>query len=114
MHKKEVYKMQADFCKSMANPKRIEIISLLGQNEKRVEEIAAIMGINLANVSQHLAIMRGKGIVEARREGKMIYYRIADPDITLACIKMKDLMIQQLERKIESIVSKKNRKIKIA
>ena len=76
MDEKEIYRLHADFCKFMANPKRIEILFLLGDKELCVEELADKMGIKVPNVSQHLSIMREKGVVENRREGTKIYYKI--------------------------------------
>lgn len=58
---KELYLMHADFCKFMGNAKRIEILFLLGENERCVEDIAHKMDIPIANISQHLAILRRKG-----------------------------------------------------
>jgi ArsR family transcriptional regulator len=98
MDEKEIYRLHADFCKFMANPKRIEILFLLGEQELCVEEITKKMGINIPNVSQHLSIMREKGIVETRREGTKIYYRIANPKTLQACTIMRDAMIEQMEK----------------
>jgi ArsR family transcriptional regulator len=87
----------------MANPKRIEILFLLGEREFCVEEIAENMGINIPNVSQHLSIMREKGVVENRREGTKIYYKIANPKTLQACLIMRDAMIEQMEKKLKLI-----------
>lgn len=98
MNDKEIYRLHADFCKFMANPKRIEILFLLGEQELYVEEIADKMGINIPNVSQHLSIMREREIVETRREGTKIYYRIANPKTLQACLIMRDAMMEQMEK----------------
>lgn len=57
---KELYKLHADFCKFMANSKRIEILFLLGEKEMCVDEIASAMEARVPNISQHLAVMREK------------------------------------------------------
>lgn len=103
MNEKEVYRMHADFCKFMANAKRIEILFLLGQQELCVEEIADRMKIKIANVSQHLSIMRERGVVETRREGTKIYYKIANPKTIQACLIMRDAMIEQMTKNMNLI-----------
>lgn len=85
----------------MANPKRIEILFLLGEKEMHVEELAAAMDIKLPNLSQHLAVMREKGVVESRREGNKIFYRLANPKSLQACILMREAMIEQMEKQME-------------
>ncbi len=100
MDSKEIYKMHADFCKFMGSPKRIEILFLLGDGEKCVDELARLMKINVPNVSQNLSIMKDRGVVESRREGTNMYYKLSDPKILEACIILRDLMIQQLNKKL--------------
>jgi len=100
---KEIYKLHADFCKFMGNPKRIEIMFVLGETEKCVDEIAKKMEINISNVSQHLAIMKEKGVVEVRRDGVKMFYKISNPRTLEACIIMRDLMIEQCNKKVKLI-----------
>jgi ArsR family transcriptional regulator len=94
---KEIFELQADICKTMANAKRLEIISLLGEGELPVGEIAEKMEVRLSNLSQHLAIMKAKGILEARRDGVHIYYRLSNPKVTRACTLMKEVLMEQME-----------------
>ncbi len=82
----------------MAHPKRLEILNLLRQEELSVGELAKRMGISLPNVSQHLAVLRDKGVVMTRREGVNVYYRVADPRIIQACNLMRDVLFEQLAR----------------
>lgn len=103
MNEKEVYRLHADFCKFMANAKRIEILFLLGQHELCVEEIADKMDIKIPNLSQHLSIMRERGVVETRREGTKIYYRIANPKTLQACLLMRDAMVEQMTKNMNLI-----------
>lgn len=103
---KELYRMHADFCKFMANPKRIEILFLLGESERCVEEIAVKMNVRIPNISQHLAIMREKGIVASRRSGTKIYYHLDNPKSLQACILMREAMVEQMEKAMELIRSR--------
>jgi ArsR family transcriptional regulator len=95
---KKAYELHAEFCKFMSNPKRIELIFLLGGREKRVEQLVGESGIRFSNVSQHLSVMKGKGIVETRRQGKNIFYRLSSGRILEACVIMRDLMIERMKR----------------
>ena len=103
MSEQEIYKLHADFCKFMGNPKRIEIIFMLGEGEKCVDEIAKEMKSKMPNISQHLAMMRDRNIVKTRRDGVKLYYSLSNPKILKACIIMRDLMIQQLQQKANII-----------
>lgn len=94
---KELFEMHADFCKFMGNAKRIEILFLLGDEELCVEDMANKMSVAIPNVSQHLAIMRDKGIVASRRAGTKIYYHLANKKTLQACILMREAMIERME-----------------
>ena len=83
---KQLFQRHAELCQTLANPVRLEILSLLREGEKRVNELAELTGLNQANVSQHLAIMRSNGLLATRREGTNVYYRIANFKIIRAVI----------------------------
>lgn len=97
MDSKELYELHANFCKFMGNPKRIEILFLLGEEELCVEALATKMEVPITNVSQHLAIMRDKGVVVSRRAGTKIYYHLANPKTLQACILIREAMIERME-----------------
>jgi DNA-binding transcriptional ArsR family regulator len=69
---------QAALCSVFANPKRVLILWSLIEQEKAVTDIALAIDASLQNTSQHLSLMKAAGILEARREGQTIYYRIAE------------------------------------
>ncbi len=103
MNEKDIYKLHAEFCKFMGNPKRIEILFLLGDTERCVDELAQLMEISITNVSQNLSVMKAKGVVESRRDGTRIYYRLADQRILETCITMREIMLEQAQLKVETI-----------
>ena len=72
---------QADFLKALAHPSRISLIQQLMDGERCVCELTADTELEQANVSQHLAILRGQGIVEARREGPQTIYWLRRPEV---------------------------------
>ncbi len=92
-----IFEVQAEICQTLANPKRLHIISLLKNGELSVGEMVRIMGIPKANLSQHLSIMKQKGILVTRRQGTVIYYHLATPKITDACGIMREVLLQLLE-----------------
>lgn len=96
---KEIFELHASICQIMANAKRLEIISILGDKELTVGEIAEMMDIRMANLSQHLSIMKAKGILKSRREGVNIHYRISNPKVVQACRLMREVMMEQLREK---------------
>lgn len=91
-------KLQSELCKTFADPKRLFIIKELRHGERSVGQLAEKMGVRQANVSQHLAILRDRGIVEARREATTVYYHLTDPRIAEACELVQEVLLNQLER----------------
>ncbi|GAB4424975.1 MAG: metalloregulator ArsR/SmtB family transcription factor [Thermodesulfovibrionales bacterium] len=96
---KTLFELQSDVCKTLASPKRIEILDALKSGEKTVSELVEILGVPKANVSQHLAVMRYKGILKSRREGINIYYSVSNPKVIEACILMKEVLMEQMREK---------------
>lgn len=96
----EIFELHADVCRTLANPKRLKILNSLRDGEMPVSQISAKMGrIGKANLSQHLALMRQKGVVATRREGNLIYYRISSAKIIQACDLMREVLLEQLAGK---------------
>ncbi len=94
----ELYRLQADFCKAMAHPKRIRILRMLKGGEKTVNELARMTRIPQANVSQHLALLRQTGLLQTRRNGTNIYYSIADHRIIEACELVRSCIGERLKK----------------
>lgn len=93
-----IYQIQAETIKTLANPRRLEIIHVLAIGPREVGRIAAEIGASQPNVSQHLAVMKSAGIVEAERFGREIHYRLADPDVVAACDLMRGVLRRRLAR----------------
>ena len=94
----EVYKIQAEVLKTLSNPRRLEMLHLLADGPREVGRLAEEMGISQPNVSQHLALMRAVGLVDAERDGREVRYRLADPDIIAACETMRGVLVRRLSR----------------
>lgn len=69
----------AQAIKAMAHPLRLRILCLLGDQEVSVQDIVEHVGTSQSNISQHLAILRDKGVLATRKEANFVYYRINDP-----------------------------------
>lgn len=100
MKSNEFYCMHSDMCKTLANEKRQMIIDTLRDREITVTQLIEATGISQANLSQHLAILRGKGVVHTRREGTHVYYSIANRKILAAFDLISEAMAEAFgERK---------------
>jgi len=77
--------------KAMAHPLRLKILCLVGQNELMVQEIVEAVGTSQSNISQHLAVMRGRGLLASRKEANKVYYRIEDPRILKMIAMMREV-----------------------
>lgn len=100
---KTLFELQSEVCKTLASSKRLEIINALKEGEKTVGELVEILGVPKANVSQHLAVMRHKGILLSRRDGVNIYYRIANPKVVQACALMREVLTEQMKERSKLI-----------
>ena len=94
---KRIFKMHAEVCKTLANPTRLEILSLLRTEERSVNELTTITGVRQATISQHLTVLRQRGVVSTRREGLNIFYKISNPKITQACDIMREVLFEQID-----------------
>jgi DNA-binding transcriptional ArsR family regulator len=94
----EITILQAEVLKTLASPRRIEILHALARGPLEVGRLAEAIGASQPNVSQHLALLRGAGIVEAERDGREVRYRLTDPDVMVACGLMRSVLERRLAR----------------
>ena len=81
MERKDFYILHSELCKTLSHPKRQEVLGNLRKGEMSVTELAKATMISQANLSQHLSLLRAKGIVKTRRVGINVYYSIANEKI---------------------------------
>jgi ArsR family transcriptional regulator len=93
---KHIFKLQAEICKTLADPKRLMILHELRNSEKSVGQLVSSLELPQSNISHHLAIMRERGIVTARRDGTTIYYSLASPKIGQACDLVQGVLRDQM------------------
>ena len=77
----EIFKIHAGFCSAFSHERRLQILWTLEHNECSVGELAKKIGISPTNVSQHLRVMKERGALIERKEGKQVFYRIANSKI---------------------------------
>ena len=94
----QLFLLHAEVCKSMANPTRLKILNALQNGEQSVDAMAKLLNLRKANLSQHLAVLRQRGIVATRREGLNIYYRCANPKMLKACEILREVLLEQLRQ----------------
>lgn len=76
-----LYGQLARLGKALSSPHRIEMLELLAQGERTVDSLAAEIGLSMANTSQHLQVLRHAALVESRKHGLFVFYRLTDPDV---------------------------------
>ncbi|MBI4284805.1 MAG: winged helix-turn-helix transcriptional regulator [Chloroflexi bacterium] len=103
-HAAQLFRLQADICKTLGDPNRLMILHELSQGETPVGQLAASLGLSQSNVSRHLAVLRERGVVQTRREGTTIYYSLASPKIAQACDLVREVLEGRLARS-QSLVS---------
>jgi ArsR family transcriptional regulator len=79
------FRLHAEICKVLTDPKRLMLLNALRDGGRTVSELAEAIGSSLPNASQHLAVLRSAGLVNGRREGASVRYRLAEPAILDAC-----------------------------
>lgn len=92
-----LFKLHAEICKTLANPKRLEIMNFLRNKEASASEIMHSVKMSKANLSQHMGVLVQKGVVLARKESVNVFYKISDSRIIQACDLMRSVLIKVLE-----------------
>ena len=95
---RELYSIHAEMCKVFSNSTRLEILNLLRDKERSVTELIEKTKLSQANISQHLSIMKSKGIVASSRKGKNIYYKLTNPKIIKAFDIIREVLTERLKQ----------------
>jgi DNA-binding transcriptional ArsR family regulator len=104
MLKNDFYNLHADVCKTISNPNRQAILDMMRSGEITVTELVNKTGISQANLSQHLAILRSKGVVNTRRDGNNIYYSISNMKIIQAYDLISEVLQESFQSKHDTVV----------
>ena len=84
--KQHVYESLAEIAQALGHAHRLELLEHLGQGERSVEDLAARAGLTLANCSRHLQLLRRAALVDGRREGKRVFYRLAGDEVVISLL----------------------------
>lgn len=90
------HRFKAEFFKALGHPARLVILEQVRTGEKSVQELQVVLGIDQSSVSQQLAVLRNKHIVDPRKEGTTVYYRARDPMIFQLLDIAKEIFNNQL------------------
>lgn len=99
----QIYSYHAEMCQVFSHPKRLELIDVLREGEKSVGELSQRLRMAPANLSQHLAMMRERRILTSRKEGNVVYYRIANPKLLQAFDILREILFEQIQQDAELI-----------
>ena len=94
-----IYELQAEISKTLAHPIRLAILHSLRDGERTVNELAEMLDVHQSNLSQHLALLRVRGIVKTRKQGSSIFYSVFNPKINQACDMVREILLDQLKQK---------------
>src|SRR5438094_121010 len=94
--KDRLYGQFARIGKAVSSSHRLEILELLAQGERTVDSLATEVGLSLANTSQHLQALRQAALVESRKDGLFVSYRLSDPTIVELCTAIRSVAERQL------------------
>src|ERR1051326_7539506 len=84
--KQDVFASLAQIAQALGHAHRLELLEHLGQSERSVDDLATRASLTLANTSRHLQLLRRAGLVEGRRSGKQVYYRLAGDDVVIGLL----------------------------
>src|ERR671922_2962256 len=105
--KDQLYEQFARIGKALANPHRLELVELLAQGERTVEDLAAEANLPIANASQHLQALRAAQLVDVRRDGLYAYYRLSDERVFRVWQALRDLgelQLAEVNRLVQSFL----------
>lgn len=94
--KDRLYEAFARTAKAVASPKRVELLELLAQGERTVESLAAATGMGVTNTSSHLQVLGRSRLVETRKEGTKVFYRLSGVDVVAFVATLRDLARSRL------------------
>lgn len=101
MMKNDIYQMRAEIFKVLGHPTRLKLLDLLKEGEKCVCEICPEMEMEQPNISQHLALLKERGIVDSRKEGLKVYYWIVNKEI----FKVIDCVNKVIKKRLSTVKS---------
>ena len=109
--KDRLYGELGRIAKAIDSPRRLELIDLLAQGERSVEDLAGDAMLSVANTSRHLQILRASRLVDTRKEGLRVFYRLAEPevhDVARAVHRLADRRLAEVDRLVTSYLGSRD------
>ena len=94
----ELYRCHADMCKVFSHPTRLQILNALREREMSVSDMAARFQVTIGNLSQHLNMMKQRRVLVSRKDGNVVYYRLANPKMLKAFDLIREILLEQMQR----------------
>lgn len=110
--KDQLFEQLARVTKALSSPRRLELVDLLAQSERSVEELAEMTGMSVANTSQHLQALRGALLVRGRREGLRMFYALSDDAVFHAWQAIRELgqrQFAEVDRLLKTYISEREK-----
>ncbi|ASR39233.1 transcriptional regulator [Prauserella marina] len=96
-----LYQLKAEFFKTLGHPARIRVLELLSEREHAVAEMLPEVGIEPANLSQQLAVLRRAGLVTTRKEGSTVFYTLTSPQVAELLAVARQILTGVLSGQVE-------------
>lgn len=96
-----LYRLQAEICRAMGHPRRIQILDVLSQGERTGTDLRRALGIGKVNLSQHLSVMKQAGLIRSRQRGREVLYSLAIHEITRACQLIRTVLAARLRQGVK-------------
>jgi ArsR family transcriptional regulator len=95
---KALYEHHAEMCKVFSSPIRLMILNVLRETERSVAEVAEELDEPLGTVSSHLLMMKRRRVLVSRKQGKQVFYRVANPRMLQAFDLIRELLMEQMQQ----------------
>jgi len=92
----------AEVFAALAHPKRLEMIFILGQGERTAGELVQLTGLSKANVSQHLHVLKARGLVHCEKCGTFCHYRLTSHSVLQTCELVRRMILEQMDTTTEA------------
>lgn len=102
--KHDLFSQFARVGKALSHANRLELLEFLAQGERSVDELAGVAGLTVANTSQHLQQLRQAGMVESRKQGLKVYYRLSGEDVLILLDALRNVAVRHLAE-VEKLVN---------
>ena len=92
----ELYRHHAEMCKVLSHPTRLQVLNALRQREMSVSDLAAQLKVAIGNLSQHLNMMKQRRVLHSRKEGNIVFYRLANPKMLKAFDLIREILLEEM------------------